>query len=125
VAALLIEKGAAIEALANGDDDIEMMREEYDSRRKLILEGVKSIGFTCFEPKGAFYVFPNISVTGKSSYEFCEGLILDQKVACVPGTAFGASGEGFIRCCYAASASDITKALERMKVYTDKIMKKG
>lgn len=115
---------AAIEALANGDEDIELMRDEYDSRRKLILEGVKSIGFSCFEPKGAFYIFPCISSSCKSSYDFCEGFILDQKVAVVPGSAFGSSGEGFVRCCYAASAGDISKAIERMKIYADKISKK-
>jgi aminotransferase len=92
---------AAIEALRNGDCDIERMQNEYNQRRRLITDGFRRLGLDCFEAKGAFYVFPSIRSTGLTSDEFCERLLLSQKVAAIPGNAFGDSGEGFIRCCYA------------------------
>lgn len=105
---------AAIEALNNGDDDIEYMREEYNRRRRLLLDGFTSIGLECFEPEGAFYAFPNIGKFGLSSDEFCTRLLNEKKVAIVPGTAFGASGEGFARVSYAYSVNHITTAVEKI-----------
>jgi len=105
---------AAIEALKNGDDDIEYMREEYDQRRRLILEGFKSIGLDCFVLEGAFYAFPNIGKFGMSSDDFCMKLLEEKKVAIVPGTAFGESGEGFARISYAYSVKHINTAIEKM-----------
>ena len=108
---------AAVEALKNGDDDIEMMRAEYDRRRKYIVEELNRIGIPCFEPKGAFYVFPDISGFGLSSDEFCERLLDEGKVAIVPGTAFGAGGEGFARISYAYSVKHIAEAIGRMEKF--------
>lgn len=105
---------AAIEALNNGDEDIEYMRGEYDRRRRLLLDGLKSIGVECFEPEGAFYAFPNIGKFGMSSDEFCERLLFEKKVAIVPGTAFGECGEGFARISYAYSVSHINTAIEKI-----------
>lgn len=105
---------AAIEALKNGDEDIEYMRDEYNRRRKLMLQGFESIGLECFEPEGAFYAFPNIGKFGMPSEEFCGRLLEEQHVAIVPGTAFGASGEGFARISYAYSVSHISTAIEKM-----------
>ncbi|OQB15622.1 MAG: putative N-acetyl-LL-diaminopimelate aminotransferase [Firmicutes bacterium ADurb.Bin193] len=105
---------AAIEAMKNGEADAEEMAAEYDHRRRIILEGIRQIGLSCFEPFGAFYIFPDITVTGMDSEEFCEALLREEKVAVVPGTAFGSSGEGFVRCSYAYSISSINKALERI-----------
>ncbi len=106
---------AAISALEKGDDDIEYMRDEYNKRRNFIVNGFNSMGLDCFEPEGAFYAFPSIKATGLSSEEFCEKLLFDKKVAVVPGNAFGESGEGFIRCSYAYSVENISKALERIE----------
>ncbi|MDD3766980.1 MAG: aminotransferase class I/II-fold pyridoxal phosphate-dependent enzyme [Eubacteriales bacterium] len=111
---------AAVEALRNGDDDVAEMVAEYNYRRKVILEGVRQIGLSCFEPFGAFYVFPNITITGMNSNEFCERLLKEEKVAVVPGNAFGKSGEGFIRCSYAYSIADINRALERIDKFVAK-----
>ncbi len=108
---------AAIEALVNGDEDIEYMREEYDKRRRVITDGFNSMGLSCFEPRGAFYVFPCIESTGMSSMEFCENLLYSQKVAVIPGNSFGDSGEGYIRCSYAYSVEKIMIALERIEKY--------
>ena len=105
---------AAIEALNNGDEDIEYMREEYNRRRRLLLDGFASVGLECFEPEGAFYAFPNIGKFGLSSDEFCTRLLNEKKVAIVPGTAFGASGEGFARVSYAYSVNHITTAIEKI-----------
>lgn len=106
---------AAVEALKNGDGEIEKMREEYDRRRRLIVSGFNRLGLTCREPKGAFYAFPCIKGTGLSAEEFCEKLLQAQKVAVVPGTAFGKGGEGFIRASYCYSTEHILKALERIE----------
>lgn len=106
---------AAVEALKNGDADIEYMVGEYDMRRRLILDGVRSLGLPCFEPRGAFYIFPGIAHTGLSSEEFCNRLIQEQHVAVVPGNAFGESGEGYVRISYAYSIGHIEQALERIE----------
>ena len=108
---------AAIEALKNGDDDIRRMVEEYDRRRRYIYEGLKRIGIDCFEPKGAFYIFPDIRKFGLSSEEFCNRLLYEHRCAIVPGTAFGDSGEGFARISYAYSVKHITEALSRIEAF--------
>ena len=105
---------AAIEALKNGDDDIIKMRNEYDMRRRLIVRGFRELGLDCFEPEGAFYVFPSISSTGMTSEEFCGKLLQEKHVAVVPGNAFGECGEGFIRVSYAYSTAHINEALRRI-----------
>lgn len=112
---------AAIEALKNGDGDIEAMKAEYDRRRHYILKGLAEIGLPCFAPEGAFYVFPRVSDFGLSTEEFCERLLYEHKVAIVPGTAFGASGEGFARISYAYSVSHITAALEGIGAFVEKL----
>ena len=108
---------AAIEALKNGDDDIAEMRDQYDMRRRLIVDGLNRLGLTCFEPEGAFYVFPSIQSTGMTSDEFCERLIYDKHVAVVPGSAFGACGEGFVRISYAYSIKHLAEALNRIGAF--------
>ena len=106
---------AAIEALRNGDEAVAAMVEEYDMRRRLIVSGFNRIGLACREPKGAFYAFPCIASTGLSSEEFCERLLYAEKVAVVPGTAFGQGGEGFIRASYCYSTEHILEAIRRME----------
>jgi aminotransferase len=106
---------AAIEALKNGDGDIVSMREQYDLRRKLIVDGFNSMGLSCFEPEGAFYVFPCIKSTGLTSEEFCQKLLYAEKVAVVPGNAFGDCGEGYVRVSYSYSIRHITEALSRIE----------
>ncbi|AIF53816.1 aminotransferase class I/II-fold pyridoxal phosphate-dependent enzyme [Pelosinus sp. UFO1] len=105
---------AAIEALKRGESQVTHMVTEYNQRRRLILDGFREIGLECFEPKGAFYVFPSIKATGLTSLEFAEQLLMSEKVALVPGNAFGDSGEGFVRCSYATSTKNITEALQRI-----------
>ena len=111
---------AAIDALRNGDDDIDYMREEYDNRRRLVIKSFREMGLDCFEATGAFYVFPSIKSTGKSSQDFCEQLLREQKVAVVPGDAFGDSGEGHIRASYCYSIKNLTTALERIDRFINK-----
>ena len=106
---------AAIEALKNCEEAVENMKAEYDRRRKLMVAGFNRIGLSCREPKGAFYTFPSIKSTGLSSDEFCEKLLKSQRVAVVPGTAFGRGGEGFIRASYCYSAEHIIEALDRIE----------
>ncbi len=106
---------AAIEALRNGDEAVEAMREEYDMRRRLIVSGFNKLGLSCREPKGAFYAFPCIASTGMPSDEFCERLLYSEKVAVVPGTAFGRGGEGFVRASYCYSTEHIREALRRIE----------
>ena len=108
---------AAVEALKNGDDDIKMMRDEYNRRRRYIYNGLKSIGIESFEPEGAFYIFPKIGDFGLSGEEFCNKLLYEYKCAIVPGGAFGAAGEGFARISYAYSIKHITQALERIEAF--------
>lgn len=111
---------AALEALRSGADDITEMVEDYNRRRLVMVNGFNDIGLECFEPKGAFYAFPSIKSTGLSSEEFVEKLLREEKVAVVPGTAFGRSGEGHIRCCYATSLTEIEEALARIKRFVKK-----
>ncbi len=111
---------AAIEALKNGEKQVRKMREEYNQRRKLIVKRLNDIGLTCFEPKGAFYAFPSVKSTRLTSEEFSERLIKEEKVAVVPGNVFGDSGEGFIRCAYAASLEDIEESMARMERFVQR-----
>lgn len=112
---------AAVEALKNCDEEVKEMMEEYDMRRKIMVKGFNEMGLTCREPKGAFYAFPSIKSTGMTSDEFCEKLLYAKKVAIVPGTAFGDSGEGFVRASYCYSTSHIKEALSRIKEFLDEI----
>ena len=112
---------AAVEALRNGDEAVAAMREEYDMRRRLIVNGFNKLGLSCREPKGAFYAFPSIRSTGMSSEEFCEKLLYSEKVAVVPGTAFGESGEGFIRASYCYSTEHILEALKRIERFLNSL----
>lgn len=110
---------AAIEAMNKGDEDVEQMRAEYDMRRRFIVDELNKMGLTCFEPEGAFYVFPSIQITGMTSEEFCQTLLEEKHVAVVPGNAFGDSGEGFIRISYCYSLKHITEALRRMRAFLE------
>lgn len=112
---------AAIEALRHCDEEVENMREEYNRRRRLVVAGFNKIGLTCREPKGAFYVFPCIKSTNLSSEEFCERLLVEKKVAVVPGPAFGKGGEGFIRVSYCYSTEHLLKALTRIGEFVQEL----
>lgn len=112
---------AAIEALKNGDSDIEYMREQYDMRRRLIVDRLNAMGLTCFEPEGAFYVFPSIKSTGLTSEEFCERLIYSHRVAVIPGSAFGECGNGYVRVSYAYSIRNIQQALDRIEAFLQEL----
>lgn len=112
---------AAIEALRNGDEDVAMMREQYDARRRYLMQRFKEMGLDCFEPFGAFYVFPCIKEFGMTSDEFANRLLQTKKVAVVPGTAFGRSGEGFLRISYAYSLEDLKVALERVEEFVTEL----
>ena len=114
---------AAIEAMKNCDRDVEEMCREYNYRRRFIVDGFRKMGLSCFEPLGAFYVFPCIRSTGMSSEEFCERLLQEERVAVVPGTAFGECGEGFIRVSYAYSVENIEVALKRIAKFVEKYNK--
>lgn len=113
---------AAIRGIYECEEDIVKMRETYDKRRKFIVNGFREMGLDCFEPKGAFYIFPSIKKTGMTSQEFCEKLLKEEKVAVVPGDAFGPSGEGFIRVSYAYSLDKIARALERIENFVKRIL---
>ncbi|NRT73521.1 aminotransferase class I/II-fold pyridoxal phosphate-dependent enzyme [Clostridium beijerinckii] len=115
---------AAIEALKSGDKSVEEMCKEYNRRRRVLLDGFRKMGLECFEPLGAFYLFPSIKSTGITSDEFCEQLLINEKVLVIPGNAFGDCGEGFIRVCYASSMEDIMEALKRTKRFLDKLREK-
>ena len=106
---------AAIEAVRNGDHDIEAMRDEYDGRRRFLVDGFRKLGLDCFEPRGAFYTFPCIKSTGLTSEEFCERFLKEERVAVIPGSAFGPGGEGYVRACYAASMKNLDEALKRLE----------
>lgn len=112
---------AAEQALARGLEndflDVQGMVRSYDRRRRLMVDAFEKMGLTCFSPMGAFYAYPSIRVTGLSSQDFCEGLLKAEQVACVPGTAFGESGEGYIRCCYATATDKLTEAVKRIARY--------
>ncbi len=112
---------AAIEALRNGDRDVNRMRDEYDMRRRLVVDAFNDMGLTCFEPLGAFYVFPCIKSTGLSSDEFCTRLIMEKHVAVVPGNAFGESGNGFVRVSYSYSLKHLKIALERIREFLEEL----
>lgn len=112
-----VSQYAAVEALENCDEDIVKMRDEYDMRRRWLVKALNDIGLTCFEPKGAFYVFPSIKSTGLTSEEFCERLVYEHNVAVVPGNAFGECGEGYIRISYAYSLKHIMTAIDRIKEF--------
>jgi aminotransferase len=105
---------AALNALKQGEEAVQAARAEYDRRRRLVVSGLNGIGLSCFEPKGAFFAFPSIAVTGLSDEEFCERLLREERVACVPGSAFGPSGVGYVRCSYATAYEQIEQALERI-----------
>ena len=111
---------AGVEALRNGDDDVEMMRRSYDQRRRYVLHALEEMGLPCFEPLGAFYVFPCIKGFGMTSDEFAEQLLKEEKVAIVPGTAFGDSGEGFLRISYAYSIDSLREALGRLARFVER-----
>ena len=110
---------AAIEAMDNGDEDVENMRAEYDIRRRYIVDRLNRMGLPCFEPEGAFYVFPSVAVTGLSSEEFCQKLLMEKHVAVVPGTAFGDCGEGYVRISYCYSLKHITEAMNRLEAFLE------
>jgi len=116
---------AGLEAIKNGFDtdfaDVRRMVAAYDRRRRMLVNGFREAGLSCHEPLGAFYVFPNIESTGLSSEDFCEKLLYQQRVAAVPGNAFGALGEGHIRCSAASSNDNILKAIERIQAFVDSI----
>lgn len=112
---------AAIEALEHGARDVETMRREYEHRRNYIVSAFNDLGLSCFKPVGAFYVFPSIRATGLTSREFSLGLLEKKKVACVPGGAFGPSGEGFVRCCYATSLEQIKVAITRISEFVEEV----
>ncbi|MBR4081822.1 MAG: aminotransferase class I/II-fold pyridoxal phosphate-dependent enzyme [Clostridia bacterium] len=118
-------QAAALEALRSGREtgyaDVTHMRESYDRRRRLMVEGFRAMGLECFEPLGAFYVFPSIKKTGLTSEEFCERLLREHRVACVPGTAFGPCGEGHIRCSYATAIDKLSSALEKMDAFINSL----
>lgn len=112
---------AALEALQNGAEEREKMIAEYNRRRRLMVKGFNDLGLTCFEPKGAFYTFPCIKSTGLSSEDFVERLLMEEKVALVPGSAFGPTGAGYVRCCYANSYENIEEALSRIERFLKKL----
>ncbi len=106
---------AVAETLAEVDDEVERMRAEYDRRRRLVVDGFNELGLTCFEPRGAFYAFPDIRASGMDDETFCEKLLKEERVAVIPGSAFGRTGAGFVRACYATSYEKLEEALERMR----------
>ena len=112
---------AAIEAVRNGDHDIEAMCDEYDGRRRFLVDGFRKLGLDCFEPRGAFYTFPCIKSTGLTSEEFCDRFLAEEKVAVIPGSAFGPGGEGYVRACYAASMKNLDEALKRLERFLKKL----
>jgi aminotransferase len=114
---------AGIEALKSGDPDVELMRDAYDKRRRYLIHSLRAMGLECFEPYGAFYVFPCIKSLGMTSDEFATKLLQEEKVAAVPGTAFGDCGEGYLRISYASSIENLKIALERMERFVDKYRK--
>lgn len=116
-----VSQYAAIEALEHGEEDVRGMVAEYDRRRRIIVDGLNAIGLECFEPKGAFYAFPSVRSTGLDDETFAERLLVEEKVAVVPGSAFGMGGSGHVRCCYATSLPELWEALERMQRFVTRI----
>ena len=117
----IMSQKAALEALKNGEKEVVKMVDDYNRRRRVITKGLNDIGLDCFEPKGAFYAFPSIKSTGLSSQEFAEQLLKENNVAVIPGNVFGDSGEGFVRCSYAASLDSIYEALNRMEDFVNNL----
>ena len=115
-----MSQAAALEALQRGEEHVEAMRESYDYRRRFMVNALNDIGLTCFNPRGAFYAFPSIQSTGMPSEVFAEQLLLEEKVAVVPGSAFGSKGQGFVRCCYATSMDEIKEATERIARFVER-----
>jgi len=115
-----IAQAAAVEALKSGDPYVAEMREEYNRRRKLIVSGLNQLGLPTFEPRGAFYAFPNITIAGMDDETFAQKLLEEQRVACVPGSSFGRGGEGFVRCSYATAYEKIEEALQRIEQFMRK-----
>ena len=114
---------AAIAALRECDADVAAMRDEYDSRRRMVVSRLNAMGLDCFDPLGAFYLFPSIKRTDMKSEEFCEKLLYSKKIAVVPGNAFGDSGEGHVRICYAYSVEHLTKALDKIEEFVRELIK--
>ncbi len=108
-------QAAAMQAILHGEGDVESMRQDYDRRRRLIVDGFNRLGLTCFEPRGAFYAFPSIKITGMDDETFCETLLQEERLALIPGSAFGESGRGFVRASYATSEANILEALDRLE----------
>ena len=118
--ASIISQEAALEAILHGEPDTVEMREQYRLRRNFIVNALNEMGLTCHLPRGSFYAFPCIKSTGLSSKEFAVKLLEQEKVACVPGSAFGPSGEGYLRCCFATSLDQIQVATERMMKFANR-----
>lgn len=116
---------AAVEALRNGDEDVAEMREAYNQRRRYLMHAFQKMGLECFEPYGAFYVFPCIKEFGMTSEEFATRFLEEEKVAVVPGTAFGESGEGFLRISYAYSLENLKKAIEKLEHFISRLRQEG
>lgn len=121
----IMSQMAALEALRHGRQDVASMVEQYDQRRRFVVSRLREMGLDCFEPRGAFYVFPSIMVTGLSSEEFAARLLQEERVAVVPGNAFGPSGEGFIRCSYAASLAELAEAMNRLERFVARQLNYG
>lgn len=115
-----MSQAAAVEALQRGEDHVEEMRESYDHRRRFMVKSLNDMGLTCFNPRGAFYAFPSIQSTGMTSEAFAEQLLMEEKIAVVPGSAFGSRGQGFVRCCYATSMDEIKEAADRMARFVER-----
>ncbi|MBL9135634.1 MAG: aminotransferase class I/II-fold pyridoxal phosphate-dependent enzyme [Verrucomicrobiales bacterium] len=123
--ASIISQEAALEAIQHGEPDTIEMRDQYKLRRNFIVNALNSMGLSCHRPRGSFYAFPSITSTGLTSKQFAVGLLEEEKVACVPGSAFGACGEGFVRCCFATSLPQIEQAMERMARFVQRRSKAG
>ncbi|MHB9090906.1 MAG: aminotransferase class I/II-fold pyridoxal phosphate-dependent enzyme [Chloroflexota bacterium] len=117
----IMSQKAALQALKAGEDDVQEMVGEYNRRRRVIVKGLNDMGLACFEPRGAFYAFPSVAITGMDSETFAERLLREEKVAVVPGSAFGQSGEGYVRMCYATSLDQINEALGRLRTFVHKV----
>jgi len=116
-----VAQDAALVALTDGEPDVERMRAEYDRRRRLVVDGFNALGLETFEPRGAFYAFPRITSTGLTDDEFTERLLREERVAVVPGSAFGPSGAGHVRACYATSYEDLEEALRRIGRFVERV----
>ena len=113
-------QAAALEAIHSGEDDVERMRLEYDRRRRLLVDGFNQLGLSCFEPRGAFYAFPSIATSGMDDEAFCEALLHEERLALIPGSAFGDSGRGYVRASYATSEDNILEALRRLERFLER-----